>query len=177
MRARRQIEAWVAAFQLNAWFWECVGRALHDDQIRANHLRVQPCFWRTLSATCLGTPMTDFDQFKQYYALADKLYEIMTPEQILETLRMLALHLADYRARFGIVERRDLLELVGATELTNEQTQLLKDGMQLLVGYLGAVRAGWDDDEAAIHSSRRDRSGWTTEGCDRDQEQRLLGAG
>jgi len=76
---------------------------------------------------------------------------MMSPEQILECLRMVALHLADYRLRFGIVERRDLLELVGATELTDEQTQLLKDGMQLLVGYLGAVRAGWDDDNLPIH--------------------------
>jgi len=55
---------------------------------------------------------------------------------------MLALYLADYRARFGVVERRDLLELVGATELTDEQTRLLREGMQLLVGYLGAVRVG-----------------------------------
>jgi len=56
-----------------------------------------------------------------------------------------------WMTRFGVVERRDLLELVGATELTDEQTQLLKDGMQLLVGYLGAVRAGWDDEDAPIH--------------------------
>ena len=55
---------------------------------------------------------------------------------------MPALYLADYRARFGVVERRDLLELVGATELTDEQTRLLREGMQLLVGYLGAVRVG-----------------------------------
>ena len=37
---------------------------------------------------------SDIDEFKQYYALADQLYETMTSEQILETLRMLALHLA-----------------------------------------------------------------------------------
>ena len=54
---------------------------------------------------------SDFDEFKQYYALADKLYEMMTAEQILESLRMLALHLADYRTRFGVVERRDLYTL------------------------------------------------------------------
>jgi len=46
---------------------------------------------------------------------------------------MPALYLADYRARFGVVERRDLLELVGVTELTDEQTRLLRKGMQLLV--------------------------------------------
>jgi hypothetical protein len=50
-----------------------------------------------------------------------------------------------------VVERRDLLELVGATELTDEQTQLLKDGVELLVGYLASVRDGWEDDEASIH--------------------------
>ena len=61
-------------------------------------------------------------------AVADKLYEMMAPEQILETLRMLVVHVADYRLRFGVVERRDLLELVGAMELTDEQTQLRKDG-------------------------------------------------
>jgi hypothetical protein len=102
-------------------------------------------------STVESAAMTDLDEFKQYYALADKLYEMMSPEQILECLRMLALHLADYRLRFGVVERLDLLELVGATELTDEQTQLLKDGMQLLVGYLGAVRADWDDEDVSIH--------------------------
>ena len=70
--------------------------------------------------------MTDLEEFKQYYALADQLFEMMTPVQILECLHMLALHLADYRARFGVVERRDVLELVGATVLTDEQTLLLK---------------------------------------------------
>jgi hypothetical protein len=57
--------------------------------------------------------VSDFDDLASYYALADRLYERMTPEQILDCLHMLALHLADYRLRFGIVERGDLLELVG----------------------------------------------------------------
>jgi hypothetical protein len=29
--------------------------------------------------------------------------------------------------------------------------RLLRDGMQLLVGYLASVRAGWEDDGAPIH--------------------------
>ena len=64
---------------------------------------------------------------------------------------MLALYLADYRARFGVVERRDLLELAGATELTDEQTRLPRKGMQLLVCYLGGVRGGWDEEDALMH--------------------------
>jgi hypothetical protein len=88
---------------------------------------------------------------RSYYAVTGHLYETMTSEQTRESRRTLALHLADYRARFGVVERRDLLELVGAMELTDEQTQLPKVGMQLLVGYLAAVPAGWDDEDAPIH--------------------------
>lgn len=84
----------------------------------------------------------DLDQFKHYYALADKLYEMMTPEQILGTLRMLALHLADYRLRFGIIERRDLLELVGATELTDEQTTRTWDAAASRISGCGAGGLG-----------------------------------
>jgi len=54
----------------------------------------------------------------------------MTPDQILECLRMLALHLADYWSRFGEIPKQDLLDLAGATELTDDHAQLLMDGMQ-----------------------------------------------
>ncbi len=64
--------------------------------------------------------MTDLDEFKSYCALADQLFEAMTPDQVLECLRMLALHLADYRSRFGQIPRQDLLELAGANELTDD---------------------------------------------------------
>ena len=36
--------------------------------------------------------MTDFEEFKQ---LSDRLIQAMTPEQVLECLRAVALHLAD----------------------------------------------------------------------------------
>ena len=95
--------------------------------------------------------MSDLEGFKQYCDLSDRLIEAMNSEQIVECLRMLALHLADYRTRFGEIPRQDLLELVGATELTDEHARLLKDGMQLLVGYLASVREGWEDEDAPIH--------------------------
>jgi hypothetical protein len=95
--------------------------------------------------------MSDFDEFKSYRDLADHLYEAMTPDQILECLRMLALHLADYRSRFGEIPKQDLLDLAEATELTDQHAQLLKDGMQRLVGYLASVRDGWEEEDAPIH--------------------------
>jgi hypothetical protein len=45
----------------------------------------------------------------------------MMPEQLAETPRLLALHLADYRSRFGEIPRPDLLDLLGATEIKDEK--------------------------------------------------------
>jgi hypothetical protein len=59
--------------------------------------------------------MTDFDEFKSYYALADRLMAGMTPEQLADCLRVLALHVGDYRLGFGEIPGQDLLALVGTT--------------------------------------------------------------
>jgi len=36
--------------------------------------------------------MSDFDEFESYYALSDRLIETMSPEELADCLRMLALH-------------------------------------------------------------------------------------
>ena len=95
--------------------------------------------------------MSDLDEFKSYYALSDRLIEAMSPEQLADCLRMLALHLADYRFRFGDIPRQDVLDLVGATEINDAQARLLRDGMELLVGYLASVREGWKEDDEPVH--------------------------
>jgi hypothetical protein len=61
---------------------------------------------------------------------------------------MLALHLVDYRFRFGDIPRQDVLDLLGATEISDDH---LRDSMELLVGYLATVRAGLKDDDSFIH--------------------------
>jgi hypothetical protein len=53
--------------------------------------------------------VSDFDEFKSYYALADKLMQAMTLEQLADCLRILALHIGDYRLRFGAIPGQDLL--------------------------------------------------------------------
>jgi hypothetical protein len=94
--------------------------------------------------------MSDFTDFKSYYALADQLIATMTREQLRDCLRILALHLADYRHRFGEIPRQDLLDLLGATEVKDKQARLMRDGMELLVGYLATVRDEWKDNDAPI---------------------------
>jgi len=93
----------------------------------------------------------DLSEFKAYYSLADRLIEALTPERLAECLRMLALHPADYRLRFGDIPRQDLLDLLGATEIKDEQAHLLRDGMELLVAYLASVRDGWKGEDEPIH--------------------------
>ena len=95
--------------------------------------------------------MTDFDEFKSYYALADKLMAAMTPEQLADCLRVLALHVGDYRIRFGEIPGQDLLGLPGTTEISDEQARALREGMEMLVGYLASVRDAWEDEGAPIH--------------------------
>jgi len=52
---------------------------------------------------------------------------------------------------FGEIPRQDLLELLGTTAIKDEQARLLRDGMEILVGYLAAARDGWEDDDGKIH--------------------------
>jgi len=94
---------------------------------------------------------TDFDEFKSYCALANQLIDAMSKEQVSECLRIVAVHLADYRSRFGEIPKPDLLELAATTEITDDQARLLRDAMELLVGYLASVREGWEDEDAQIH--------------------------
>ena len=85
----------------------------------------------------------DLDEFKQYYSLSGKLIDEMTKEQLAEVARMLALHVADYQARFGDIPRSDLLKLLGITEIREDQAKLLRDGMQTLTAYIALIL---DDD-------------------------------
>ena len=95
--------------------------------------------------------MSDLDEFKSYYALADQLMQAMTPEQLADCLRILALHLGDYRLRFGEIPGQDFLALLGTTKISDNQARLLREGMEVLVGYLASVRDGWEDEDAPIH--------------------------
>jgi hypothetical protein len=95
--------------------------------------------------------VTDLDEFKSYYALANQLMGAMTPERLADCLRILALHVGDYRLRFGVIPGQDLLALLGASQINDNQARMLRDGMELLVGYLASVRDGWEDEDAPIH--------------------------
>ena len=95
--------------------------------------------------------MSDFDEFKSYYALADKLMATMAPEQLADYLRVLALHVGDYRLRFGEIPGQDLLGLLGTTEVRDDQARIRREGMEVLVGYLASVSDGWEGEGEQLH--------------------------
>ena len=94
---------------------------------------------------------SDFDEFKSYCALANQLIDAMSKEQVAECLHVMAVHLAEYQRRFGGIPRQDLLQLAGATELNDQQARLVRDGMELLVGYLATVRDGQENEDGPVH--------------------------
>lgn len=92
--------------------------------------------------------MDPFDQFESYAAIADQLIAELSKAQLAECARMLALHLADYRQRFGEIPHADLLHLADIVKIGNEQAALLRDGMEMLVSYLGNMQDGMDENNA-----------------------------
>jgi hypothetical protein len=95
--------------------------------------------------------VSDFDEFKAYYALADELMRSMTREQLADCLRVLALHVGDYRLRFGEIPGQDLLGLLGTSKISDAQARMLREGMEVLVGHLASVRDGWENEHAPVH--------------------------
>jgi len=94
---------------------------------------------------------SDFHEFKSYSALANQLIDAMSKEQVAECLHVMAVHLAEYQRRYGEIPRPDLLEFAGATELNDQQARLVRDGMELLVGYLASIRDGGEDEHRPVH--------------------------
>jgi hypothetical protein len=95
--------------------------------------------------------LADLKEFKAYYALAEKLIEELGQDKLAKCARLMALHIADYKQRFGDISSSDLLGLLGVVELSEEQAKLLRDAMQILVGYLASIRDGLDGKQGAVH--------------------------
>lgn len=90
--------------------------------------------------------MSDFSTFKQYYNLADQLIEKSTKDDIAETARLLAMNLAHYQSKYGTLPLDETLAMIGMTKPNDEQVKLLSDGMEILVGVLGSVVMGVDQE-------------------------------
>lgn len=86
--------------------------------------------------------MADLSTFEQYYKLADQLIEKASKEDIAECARLLALNVAHYQSKYGMLPLDDALAMIGMNKPNEEQVQLMADGVEILVGVLGSVCSG-----------------------------------
>ena len=91
--------------------------------------------------------MADLSNFQQYYKLADVLIEQASKEHLAECARLLALNLAHYQSLYGEVPLDEVLAALDAGEPNDDQSKLLTDGMEILVGVLGNVLSGLGEDK------------------------------
>lgn len=90
--------------------------------------------------------MSDFATFKQYYNLADHLFETSSKDDIAETARLLAMNIAHYQMKYGALPLEDTLAYIGSGKPNDEQIDLLTNSMEILVGVLGTVVSGIDQE-------------------------------
>jgi len=90
--------------------------------------------------------MSDLKTFATYYTLADKLIEMVSKEDLAETARLLALNIAHYQSIHGELPLVDTLSMLGNAQPNDEQLEILNSGMEILVGVLGNVVSGGDQE-------------------------------
>ncbi|MGH8729469.1 MAG: hypothetical protein ACREV9_15225 [Burkholderiales bacterium] len=83
-----------------------------------------------------------FDTLKAYMQLADQLVAHATEEQLGECARILALNVAHYASRYGELPIEERLDFLHATNLSEEQVEMITKGMEVFVGVIGSMFQG-----------------------------------
>lgn len=90
--------------------------------------------------------MSDLKTFAAYYTLADRLIEKVSKDDLAETARLLVLNIAHYRSKYGELPLDETLSMLGMAQPNDEQLEILNSGMEILVGVLGNVVSGVDQE-------------------------------
>ena len=85
------------------------------------------------------TMTNDFQNFVTYLGVSDTLIEQASKEELAEVARVLALHVAHYRQRYGDVSIEESLEMLRTEKVSNEMAKTLADGFGVLVEVLKAL--------------------------------------
>ena len=81
----------------------------------------------------------DFERFATYLKVSDRLIEDATKEEIAETARVLALHLAHYQTKYEPIPVQDSLKLMLTETIDDSQAAALADGFEVLIEVIRAV--------------------------------------
>lgn len=92
--------------------------------------------------------MTESNQhlatFKQYLQLADQLTQVASKDELAECARLLALNIAHYELKYGMLPLDEALDAAYADVPNDEQLKLVTKGMETLVGVLGGIVQGFE---------------------------------
>ena len=95
--------------------------------------------WQAVEVRFKLTMTNDFQNFVTYLGVSDTLIEQATKEEVAEVARVLALHVAHYRQRYGDVSIEESLELLRTEKVSDEMAKVLADGFGVLVEVLKAL--------------------------------------
>ena len=98
------------------------------------------------------TNSPDFERFKQYYRLIERMIKEVEKEVLAEAARILAMNIAHYRSKYGELPLEESVALLHAETIDNSQAKLLADGMENLAAVIALAdgKAG-DESENAVH--------------------------
>lgn len=88
--------------------------------------------------------MTDLTRFRQYNQIADQLIEIADKDQLAECARLLAMSVAHYEMKFGVLPLEDVLATTASGRPNYQQSELMAKSMEIMVGVLGNVMRGFE---------------------------------
>jgi len=84
-------------------------------------------------------------ELSHLYNLTDQLLEKASKDDIAETARLLAVNLAHYKMKYGELPLDETLAMLDIEKPNAEQTDMLANGMENLIGVLGNVVLGIDE--------------------------------
>ncbi len=85
----------------------------------------------------------DLERFTQYALLANDLMADASKEDIIEVASILAMNLAQYKAKYGELPDSEYLSLAKADEITPELARTLAGGMDIGWGAWDSGNAEW----------------------------------
>ena len=94
----------------------------------------------------------DFERFKQYYRLIERMIKEVEKEVLAEAARILAMNVAHYRSKYGELPLEETNALLHAENINDSQAKLLADGMETLAAVIAiADGKGRDEGENSFH--------------------------
>ena len=90
--------------------------------------------------------MVDMSQFQQYLKVADQLTSVATKEDLAECARLLAINVAHYQSKYGQLPLDETLAMAYSDKPNQAQLDLMARGLETLVGVLGGIVQGFDEE-------------------------------